>query len=183
MAARQNQPLYYFTIEDESILAEAFSQLPQEESFAISYKVTETEDVFVTTAETRDAMDRHDVPYTLLAEEDANRIALYHSALSKEELADYEDALKALALARRGIAAACVGVNGDANLGFDIGETGTKPFTYFTAPAGHTFIWRVFQERSEADEFLKKLTLGDRDAQAWVESIPLESSKELVGFH
>ena len=128
-------------------------------------------------------MDRTDVPYTPLAEEDANRIALYHSALSKEELADFEDALKALTLARRGIAAACVGVNGDSNLGFDIGEGGTKPFTYFTAPAGHTFIWRVFQKRSEAEDFLKRLTLGDHEAQEWVESIPLESSHELVGFH
>ena len=81
--------MYYFSIEDESILAEAFSQLPQEESFAISYKVVDTEGVFVTTAETRDAMDRTDVPYTPLAEEDANRIALYHSALSKEELAGF----------------------------------------------------------------------------------------------
>jgi len=183
MAARQNLPLYYFTIEDESILAEAFSQLPQEESFAISYKVIDTEDVFVTTSETRDAMDRNDVPYNLLAEEESIRIALLHTALSKEELADFEDALKALTLARRGIAAACVGVNGDANLGFDIGDGGTKPFTYFTAPAGHTFIWRVFQRRSEAEDFLKRLTLGDREAQAWVDSIPLENSSELVGFH
>lgn len=183
MAVRQNLPLCYFTIEDESILAEAFAQLPQEEGFAISYKVADTEDVFVTTSETRAAMDRNDVPYNLLAEEDATRIALYHSALSKEELGEYEDALKALALACRGIALACVGVNGDANLGFDIESTGAKPFSYFTAPAGHTFIWRIFQERSEAENFLKKLTLGDREAQAWVDSIPLESSKELAGFH
>ncbi len=56
MAARKNQPLYYFTIEDESILAEAFSRLPQDDGFAISYKVADSEDVFVTTSETRDAM-------------------------------------------------------------------------------------------------------------------------------
>jgi hypothetical protein len=183
MAARQNQPLYYFTIEDESILAEAFSQLPQDDGFAISYKVADTEDVFVTTSETRDAMDRNDVPYNLLAEEDATRIALLHSALSKEELSEYGDALKALALAYRGIALACVGVNGDANLGFDIDKKGTKPFSYFTAPAGHTFIFRIFRERDEASDFLKKLTLGDLDAQDWVESFPLESSQELNGFH
>lgn len=182
MAARQNSPLYYFTVEDESILAEAFSQLT-EEGLVISYKVQDTEDVFVTTTETREAMDRADVPYNLLAEEDPTRISLYHSALSKEELAEHEDALKALALAHRGIAMACVGVNGDSNLGFDIGGTGTKPFTYFTAPAGHTFIWRVFQKRSEAKEFLKKLTLADREAVTWAESIPLGSSQELVGFH
>ncbi len=182
MAARQNSPLYYFTVEDESILAEAFSQF-EEEGLAISYKVEDTESVFVTTSDTREALDRHDVPHTVLAEEDANRISLYHSALSKEELADYEDELKALTLARRGIAMACVGVNGDANLGFDIGNAGTKPFTYFTAPAGHTFIWRVFQKRSEAKNFLKKLTLADQDAAAWVDAIPLTSSRELAGFH
>ena len=183
MAVRQDLPLYYFTIEDESILAEAFSQLPQEDGFAISYKVADTEDVFVTTSETRDAMDRNDVPYNLLAEEDATRIALYHSALSKEELGDYGDALKALALAYRGVALACVGVNGDANLGFDIDKQGTKPFSYFTAPAGHTFIFRIFRERVEASDFLKKLTLGDLEAQDWVDSIPLEGSHQLVGFH
>ncbi len=182
MAARQNSPLYYFTVEDESILAEAFSQF-EEDGLAISYKVEDTESVFVTTSDTREALDRHDVPHTVLAEEDANRISLYHSALSKEELADYEDELKALTLARRGIAMACVGVNGDANLGFDIGKTGTKPFTYFTAPAGHTFIWRVFQKRTEAKSFLKKLTLSDQDAANWAEGIPLTSSRELAGFH
>jgi hypothetical protein len=182
MAARQNAPLVYFTVEDESILAEAFSQL-DEEGLAISYKVEDTESVFVTTAETREALDRIDVPHTLLAEQDASRIALYHSPLSREELGDYEDELKALALACRGIAMACVGVNGDSNLGFDIGNAGPKPFTYFTAPAGHTFIWRVFQKRSEAKSFLKKLTLSDHDAEVWADSIPLASSRELAGFH
>lgn len=182
MAARQNSPLCYFTVEDESILAEAFSQLT-EEGLALSYKVEDTESVFVTTTDTREALDRQDVPHTLLAEEDANRIAIYHNTMSKEELADYEDELKALALARRGIAMACVGVNGDTNLGFDIGGTGPKPFTYFTAPAGHTFIWRVFQKRTEAKNFLKKLTLSDPDATAWADSIPLASSGELAGFH
>jgi hypothetical protein len=182
LASRQNSPLYYFTVEDESILAEAFSQIT-DEGLAISYKVEDTEGVFVTTAGTRDALDRNDVPHTLLAEEDANRIAIYHNALSKEELAEYEDELKALALAYRGIAMACVGVNGDANLGFDIGGTGPKPFTYFTAPAGHTFIWRVFRKRAEAKSFLKKLTLADQDAIAWADSIPLASSQELAGFH
>lgn len=182
MAARQNSPLVYFTVEDESILAEAFSQF-EEEGLAITYKVEDTESVFVTTSETREAMDRHDVPHTLLAEEDANRIVLHHSPLSKEELGDYEDELKALVLAHRGIAMACVGVNGDTNLGFDIGSNGPKMFTYFTAPAGHTFIWRVFQKRTEAKSFLKKLTLSDQDAATWAESIPLASSRELAGFH
>lgn len=182
MAARQNSPLYYFTVEDESILAEAFSQI-SEDSFAISYKVEDTESVFVTTSETREAMENNDVPHTVLAEEDANRISLYHSPLSKEELGEYDDELKALTLAHRGIAMACVGVNGDTNLGFDIGGTGSKPFTYFTAPAGHTFIWRVFQKRAEAKNFLKKLTLSDMEAVGWADSIPLASSGELAGFH
>ncbi len=87
MTARRviNNRLFYFTIEDESMLAEAFSQLDQD-VFAITYKVAGSDDVFVTTAETRDAMDRHDVPYNLLAEEDSGRIAVYHTPLSREEL-------------------------------------------------------------------------------------------------
>src|SRR5687768_17869220 len=52
-------------------------------------------------SETKDAMDRNDIPYNLLAEEDGSRIAVYHSPLSREELGDYEDALKALTLACR----------------------------------------------------------------------------------
>ena len=80
--------LYYFTIEDESILAEAFAQF-EKDVYAITYKVAGTEDVFVTTSETKDAMDRHDIPYNLLAEEDGAKIAVYHSPLSREELGDY----------------------------------------------------------------------------------------------
>jgi hypothetical protein len=95
--------LYYFTIEDESMLAEAFSDL-DDAVFAITYKVAGTDDVFVTTGETREALDRHDVSYNLLAEEEADRIAVYHTPLSREELADHEDVIKALALAYRAIA-------------------------------------------------------------------------------
>jgi hypothetical protein len=173
--------LFYFTVEDESFLADAFSQL-EEDVFAITYKVAGTDDVFVTTAETKDALDRHDIAYNLLAEEEGSRIALWHSPLSKEELAEYEDSLKALALACRAIAAACVGVNGESNLGFDL-STGAKSYTYFTVPAGHTFIWRLFQERDEAVEFLDKLTMGDKRAVEWAQSIPLTSSKELKSYH
>jgi len=174
--------LYYFTIEDESILAESFSQL-EKEVYAITYKVVGTEDVFVTTSETKDALDRHDIPYNLLAEEDGARISVYHSPLSREELGDYEDAIKALALAWRAIAVACVGVNGESNLGFDLTSSGAKSFTYFTAPAGHTFIWRLFRDRDEAVDFLSKLTAGDKKAIEWAESIPLGSSKELKSYH
>lgn len=170
--------LYYFTIEDESILSETFSQL-EKDIYAITYKVTGTEDVFVTTGETKDAMDRHDIPYNLLAEEDATRVALYHSPLSREELGDYEDAVKALALACRAIGLACVGVNGETNLGFDLSANGSKSYTYFTAPAGHTFIWRFFRERGDAVDFLGKLTSGDKKAVEWAESLPLTSAKEL----
>ena len=46
--------LYYFTIEDESMLAEAFREL-DDAVFAITYKVAGTDDVFVTTHETREA--------------------------------------------------------------------------------------------------------------------------------
>ncbi len=180
-ARRMMSRIYFITIEDEGMLAEAFANL-ESDTFAIAYKVVGTEDVFVTTGETKEALDRHDVPYNLLAEEDAARIALYHSPLSREELGDYEDALKALALAYRGIALACVGVNGESDLGFDLSE-GTQAYTYFTAPAGHTFIWRVFSERGEAYNFLDKLTIGEKKALEWAESIPLESSKELSSYH
>ena len=182
MAARRlMNRLYYFTVEDESMLTETFAQLDKE-VYAISYKVSGTEDVFVTTSETKDAMDRHDIPYNLLAEEDGAKIAVYHSPLSREELADYEDAVKALALAYRAIAVACVGVNGESNLGFDL-SNGAKAYTYFTAPAGHTFIWRLFREREEAVEFLTKLTAGEKKAIEWAESIPLSSVKELKSYH
>lgn len=179
---RMMNRLYYFTIEDESILAESFAQL-EKETYAITYKVVGTEDVFVTTSETKDAMDRHDIPYNLLAEEDGGRIAVYHSPLSREELSDYEDAIKALALAWRAVAVACVGVNGESNLGFDLSSAGAKSYTYFTAPAGHTFIWRLFRERDEAVDFLTKLTAGDKKAMEWAESIPLASSKDLKSYH
>ena len=173
--------LFYFTVEDESFLADAFSRFG-EDVFAITYKVAGTEDVFVTTAETKDALDRHDIAYNLLAEEEGSKIALYHSPLSREELADYEDSLKALALAFRAIAIACVGVNGESNLGFDLSPD-SKKYTYFSAPAGHTFIWRLFHERDEAIEFLDKLTIGDRKALEWAEAIPLKSTKELTSYH
>ncbi len=183
MAARRlMNRLYYFTVEDESILAEAFSQLDKE-VYAISYKVAGTEDVFVTTSETKDAMDRHDIPYNLLAEEDGAKISVWHSPLSREELGEHEDAVRALALAYRAIAVACVGVNGEANLGFDLSTAGAKPYTYFTAPAGHTFIWRLFRERDEAVDFLSRLTAGEKKAVEWAESIPLASTKDLKSYH
>ncbi len=181
MTRNLNTRLYYFTIEDEGILAEAFSDF-EKEVFAITYKVTGTEDVFVTTKETKEAMDRHDVPYNLLAEEDASRIPLYHSPLSREELGDLEDAVKALALAHRAIALACVGVNGETNLGFDL-STGPKQYTYFTAPAGHTFIMRLFFDRKEAVRFLDKLTMGEPKAVEWAKSIPLSTASELKSYH
>ena len=178
---RHLNSLFYFTIEDESMLAEAFAEF-DEDIFAVTYKVEGSEDVFVMTAETREAMDRADVPYNLLAEEDPSRIAIYHTPLSKEELGDYEDAVKALTLAYKGIAAACVGINGETDLGFDLTDS-IRHYTYFTAPAGHTFIWRLFHNRDDAEAFLDKLTLGDRTAVGWAKAIPLESSDELVGFH
>ena len=182
MAARRSiSRLLYFTIEDEGMLAEAFANL-KSDTYAIAYKVMETDDVFVTTAETKDALDNADVPYNLLAEEDGSRLTLYHSPLSKEELADFEEPLKALALAYRAIAIACVGVNGESDLGFDLSD-GTDRYTYFTAPAGHTFIWRIFRTREEARDFLDKLTISDKKALEWVDSIPLSDSSELVSYH
>ena len=105
-----------------------------------------------------------------------------HTPLSKEELSDYEDAIKALALAYRAVAIACVGINNETDLGFDLSD-GTKRYTYFTAPAGHTFIWRFFYQRDEAIDFLHKITLGDRNAVTWAKSIPLASTDDLAGYH
>lgn len=181
-ARRLMNRLYYFTIEDEGMLAEAFARIDQK-TYAITYKVTGTEDVFVTTSETKDALDRKDVPYNLLAVEDGSRLSLFHSPLSREELGEFEDSLKALGLAYRAIAMACVGVNGEGDLGFDLTEEGTKRFTYFTAPAGHTFIWRLFFNKEEAREFLDKFTMGDDEALDWADSLPLESSDELTTYH
>ncbi len=178
---RLRNRLYYFTVEDEGILAEAFSKF-EDDIFAIAYKVMGTEDVFVATGDTKDALDRHDVPYNLLAEEDASRLALYHSPLSREELGDYEDAIRALALANRAIALACVGVNGETNLGFDL-SAGAKQYTYFAAPAGHTFIWRLFFERDDAISFLDRLTFGEKRALEWAASIPLQTAQELRSYH
>jgi hypothetical protein len=181
VSARHIKKLYYFTIEDEGVLPEAFAKF-EPDVYAIAYKVAGTDDVFVTTSETKDAMDRADVPYNLLAEEEGTRIGVYHSPLSREELGELEEPVKALALAFRAIAVACVGVNGESNLGFDL-SNGAKHFTYFTAPAGHTFIWRLFHERDEAVQFLEKLTMGDKKAVEWAQSIPLSSSRELKTYH
>ncbi len=174
-----NRP-FYFPIEDESILAEAFAGIDKE-NYAIAYKVSGTEDVFVTTGETREAMDLHDVPYTILAEESSNHVAVLHNAASQEELGDHEVAVKALGLASRAIAMACVGVNGDNDLGFDLSE-GSKQYSYFTAPAGHTFIWRLFHNRDDAELFLGKF-MADKRATEWAKAIPLASSEELTDFH
>jgi len=173
--------LYYFTVEDEGLLAEAFPKF-ESDAFCIAYKVAGTDDIFVGTAETKDAMDRLDLPYNLLGEEDSVRIVLYHSVQSKEELPDYEDALKALAVSNRAIAMACVGVNGDSDLGFQHSD-GAKDFTYFTVPAGHTFIFRLFADREAAAGFMRKRLPGDKKAVEWAESLPAASAQELKSFH
>jgi len=173
-------PLYYFTIEDEGILAEAFEKLDPE-TYAITYKVKGSDDVFVAGAGTREALDLQDVPYNLLGEEESSRIAVWHTPLSREELGDYEDGIRALTVAHRAIAAACVGINGEADLGFDLSQ-GTQKHTYFTAPAGHTFIFRLFFDRDDAMDFLSKFTANDEEALEWARSIPLASSAELLSF-
>jgi len=173
--------LYFFTVEDEGILAEAFPKF-ESDAFCIAYKVVGTDDVFVTTAETKEAMDRDDLPYNLLAEEESSRLALLHSPQSKEELADFDDSIKALLLAHRGIAAVCVGVNGDPGIG-DMVAASPGDFSYFTAPAGHTFLWRLFPDRRSAIAYVKKLMPGDAKALEWAESIPLASARELKSYH
>ncbi len=75
-----------------------------------------------------------------------------------------------------------MGINGETDLGFDLSD-GTKRYTYFTAPAGHTFVWRLFHERDEAEQFLDRFTLSEKEALEWARSIPLASSDELKGYH
>lgn len=178
MKPRLDNRLYYFTVEDESVLGETFPRFG-EDTYAIAYKVEGTDDVFVTTAETKDAMERHDVPYNPLAEEDGIKLGVHHTDLSREELGDYEAALKALALAYRSIGLMCVGVNGD-KLEF---EGGIENYCYFTAPAGHTFVWRWFGSRDDAVEFVKEHLEGDDEALDWAETLPLTSSDELATYH
>ena len=173
--------LYYFTVEDEGILAEAFPKFEQE-AYCIAYKVAETDDVFVTTGETKEAMDRHDTPYNLLAEEEAGRIAILHSTQSKEELGDFDDPIRALVLANRGVAAVCVGVNGDAAVGALVAVS-PGDYSYFTAPAGHTFLWRILPDRKSTVGFVRRLYPGDKRALEWAEAIPLGSARELKSFH
>lgn len=174
------RPLYYFTIEDEGILAEAFEKL-DEETYAITYKLKGSKEVFVTTAGTKEALDLHDVPYNLLAEEESSKIGVFHTDMSREELGDYEDSIRALFVASGAIAGACVGVNGDPDLGFDLSD-GPGKHSYFTAPAGHTFIFRMFFDRGDATDFLSKFTAEDEAAREWAENLPLESSVELQAF-
>ncbi|RMH23392.1 MAG: hypothetical protein D6696_00675 [Acidobacteria bacterium] len=179
MKRRLNHRLYYFTVEDESLLAEAFPRI-EDDIYAIAYKVKGTEDVFVTTAETKEAMDRYDVPYNCLAEEDGSQIGIHHNALSREELADFEDAIKALTLACRAVGATCIGVNGDAKI--DLSD-GVEHFSYFTAPAGHTFLWRLFGARKEAIDYFKKRHPEDQEALEWAEGLALTSAEELKSYH
>ncbi len=179
MKRRLNNSLYYFTVEDESLLAETFPRIDRE-SYAISYKVAGTDDVFITTAESRDAMDRSDVPYNALAEEDGNQIGLYHSAQSREELGDFDDALKALTVAYRCIGAVCVGTNGESSL--DLSD-GVEYYSYFIAPAGHTFIWRIFENRQSAIDYMAERYADDPEAQEWAQALPLESAAELADYH
>ena len=182
MNARQPmRRLYYFTIEDEGILAESFSKL-DESTFAITYKVRGTEGVFVTTTETREAMDLNDVPYNLLGEEESSHIGVFHTPQSQEELTGYEAALKALALACRAIGVACVGVNGEVDIGLDL-SAGAESYSYFTVPAGHTFVFRLFETRDDAVDFLDKFTAGAKDAAEWAENLPLATNEELQSFH
>ncbi len=179
MKRRLDTHLYYFTVEDESLLGEVFPRF-EDDTFAIAYKVVDTKDVFVTTAETKDAMDRHDVPYTTLAKEDGIRLALYHTPLSQEELGEHEESLKALALAYRAIGMVCVGVNGAADVDF---ADGIENYSYFTAPAGHTFLWRLFTQRQDAVDFVAEHHPDDALAYEWATTLPLQSSEELSSYH
>ncbi len=181
MATRRlHHRLYYFTVEDEGLLAEAFPKLDQE-GYCVAYKVADTDDVFVITSETKEAFERLDLNFTILGEEDAARIGFLHTGGSRDELADYEDAVRALILASRGIGAACVGVAPDSDLGFEYSRP--EDYTYFTVPGGHTYILRLFFDRRDAIKFLKAFRGGDPRAVEWASALPLASSRELKSFH
>ena len=67
-----------------------------------------------------------------------------------------------------------------------IGElvaTSPSDFSYFTAPAGHTFLWRLLPDRKSAVACVKKLLPGDKKALEWAESVPLTSARELKSYH
>ena len=85
-------------------------------------------------------------------------------------------------IAHRGVAAVCVGVNGDASVGALV-ATSPSDYSYFTALAGHTFLWRILPDRKSTIAFVKKLYPGDKKALEWAESIPLGSAKELKSYH
>jgi hypothetical protein len=175
---RHLKKLYYFTIEDESVIPEAFGKF-EPDAYAVAYKVVGTDDVFVTTQDTRAVMDRHDLAYNLLAEEDSNNIAVWHTELSREELAEYEEALRALALAFRAIAIACVGINGDRDLAAPLAAEPNR-YTYFGAPGGHTFVLRLFSTRDEAVAWA---TDRGEVLTAWATTLPLSSADELRTYH
>lgn len=177
---RLHQRLYYFTVEDEGLLAEAFPKLDQE-AYCVAYKVAGTDDVFVTTGETKEALERLDLSFTVLGEEEANRVAVLHSTNSRDELAEYEDAVRALILANRAIAGACVGATPETDLGFELSRP--EDYTYFTIPGGHTYIFRLFSDRREAVRFLRAFRGGDARAVEWASGLPLASAKELKSFH
>lgn len=179
MKTRLDNRLYYFTVEDESLLGETFPRFG-DETYAIAYKVSGTEDVFVTTAETKDAMERHDLPYNCLAEEDGIKVSIFHNELSKEELVDYEAPLRALALANRAIGLFCVGVNGNDRPDF---TDGVEKYTYFSAPAGHTFLWRLFTSREEANAYVGERYSDFQQAVDWARGLPLATYEELTSYH
>lgn len=178
MSLRHHKKLYYFTIEDEAALPELFARF-EPDVYTIAYKVMGTEDVFVTPQATREAMDRHDFNYNLLAEEDSSNIAVLHNQLSSEELSEYDEALKALALAFRAIGIACVGVNGERELGEALAADPSR-FSYFSAPAGHTFVFRLFTSRDEAVEWANGRGAAQVD---WAAALPLASADELRTYH
>lgn len=178
MSSRHHKKLFYFTIEDEGVLPETFAKF-EPDVYTVAYKVVGTDDVFVTPQATREVMDRHDFSYNLLAEEESAHLSVLHTPLSAEELNEYEEALKALALASRAIGLACVGLNGDRELA-DALRAEPSRFTYFTIPAGHTYLFRMFSSRQEAIDWAAN---RDAEAAAWAAALPLESVDELRTYH
>ena len=175
--------LYYFTVEDEGILAEAFPKF-ETEAFCITYKV-----VGHGRRLRHHGRDQGGDGPARRALQPARRGGVGRGsrcstrAQSKEELGEYEDALKALVLAHRAIAVACVGVNGDPDLGCPLAAERAGLHLLHRAGRAHLHLAPVRPTASEAVAFLKKRTAGDKKALEWAESIPLSSARELKSYH
>jgi hypothetical protein len=60
---------------------------------------------------------------------------------------------------------------------------GIQKYTYFSAPAGHTFLWRLFTSREEAAEYVTERYSDFQPAVDWARGLPLTTYEELTSYH